>query len=208
MTRDQIVETFIKAAEVDRKLPDTARPKALKAMSIGYVHTTADMNQWHAEDKHAANWAWLDPAKLKNSTNDIGLWELSMELMKLVKVENQRRALWAWSVSRAGGMSLAKWARTVEHVGPATAQHRAMAAITKIHHYLCSNGHLHNEIDMNEVLRQDPEISDKQDIIEVWRPEESKPLACFFDTDIAGMEYAEIQSAKRRERDARRRQAA
>ncbi len=208
MTREQIIEIFIRAAEVDRKLPDTARPKALKAMSIGYVHTTAEMNQWHAEDKHAANWAWLDPAKLKNSTNDMGLWELSMELMKLVKVENQRRALWAWSVSKAGGMSLAKWSKTVEHVGPATAQHRAMAAITRIHQYLCSNVDLHNGNDMNEDLRQEPEMPHKSITVGAWRDEDAKPLACYFDTDIAGMEYAEIQNAKRRERDARRRQAA
>ncbi len=41
MTEEQIKELFIRAAEVDRKLPDTARPAALRAINHGYVHDTA-----------------------------------------------------------------------------------------------------------------------------------------------------------------------
>lgn len=214
MTEAEIAELFIKAAETDRKLPDTARPKQLKAMSLGYVHTVADMNGWSAEDKHAANWSWLDPEKLRNSRNDIGLWEVAMELIKLVRKAENRRALFAWAASKAGGMSLPRWCREIERqttgkgIHPETARRRSKAAITEIHQVLCSNSDLHNQNDMNAVLPGEPEISDKRSIIEVWRPEESKPLACHFDSDLAGLEWAELQNAKRREREARRRKAA
>lgn len=208
MTEAEIIEIMVRAQEVDRKLPDTARPQTLKAMSLGYVHTTAEMNGWFAEDKHAANWSWLDPEKLRNSRNDIGLWEVAMELIKLVRKPENRRSLWAWASAKAGGMSVAKWARTVEHVHPETVSRRAKASITEIHHKLCSNSHLHNQNDMNEVLPDTPEISDKRDIITVWRPEESKPLACHFDTDIAGLQVADARNARRRELRARRQQAA
>lgn len=208
MTPETIAELFIKSAEVDRKLPDTARPAALKAMNFGYIHTFADINGWSEEEKKALNWAWLDPEKLRPSKNDIGLYEAAMELIKLAPVENQRRALWAWAMSKAGGISLAKWCRTVENIKPATAEWRAKAAIRAIHHKMCGNHSLHNVNDIDQDLRQGPEISDKTDIIGVWRPEESKPLRCHFDTDIAGIDWAEMQHAKRRERDARRRKAA
>jgi hypothetical protein len=67
---------------------------------------------------------------------------------------------------------------------------------------------MHNQNDIDQVLPCEPEIGHKTSNIEVWRPEESKPLACHFDTDIAGLDWAELQKAKRREREARRRQAA
>lgn len=208
MSPEQVAELFIKAAETDRKLPDTARPKQLKAMSLGYVHTTADMNGWSAEDKHAANWSWLDPEKLRNSRNDIGLWEAAMELIKLVRKPDNRRALWAWASAKAGGISLAKWSRTVEDIHPETASRRAKSAITEIHRKLSSKAEMHNENRSIDVLPFEPEMGDKTSNIEVWRPEESKPLALAFDTDIAGLEWAEMRNARRRERRARRQQAA
>lgn len=208
MTPEQIAELFIKAAETDRKLPDTGRPKQLKAMSLGYVHTVADMNGWSAEDKHAANWSWLDPEKLRNSRNDIGLWEAAMELIKLVRKPENRRALWAWASSKAGGMSIAKWSRTVENIHPETASRRAKSAIEEIHRKLSSKAEMHNENRSIDVLPFEPEMGDKSSTIRVWRPEESKPVACGFDAELSDFSWADLQNAKRRERDARRRKAA
>lgn len=208
MTSEQIIEIFIKAAETDRRLPSTGRPAALKAINHGYVHDTADMNGWSAEAKHAANWSWLDPEKLRLSRNEIGLWEAAMEMIKLCENEGQRRALWAWSIAKARGLSLAKWARNVEHIQPATAEWRAKAALRSIHNKMSSNRDLHMDLVMDCDLSQGPEISDKTNTVEAWRDEDARPLRCFFDTDIAGLEWAELQSAKRRERMARKRQAA
>lgn len=208
MSPETIAELFIKAAETDRKLPDTARPKTLKAMSFGYVHTTAEMNGWFAEDKHAANWAWLDPEKLRNSRNDIGLWEVAMELIKLVSKPENRRALWAWASSKAGGMSIAKWSRTVENVHPETASRRAKSAITEIHRKLSGKADLHHENRSEPLLPSTAEIGHKSTTIRAWHDEDARPVALAFDTDIAGLDWAELQKAKRREREARRRQAA
>lgn len=190
MSPEQIIELFLKAAEADQKLPNTARPKALRSLDLGYVTEYADDQ----------------PRREQLSRNDVGLWEAALETIKLCEDEGQRRALWAWARSKAGGMSLAKWARTVEHVHPETASRRAKACITRIHQKFCSNRHLHNQNDMNCVLPDTPEMYDKKPTIREWRDDDAKPLRCFFDTDIAGLEYAALQHAKRRERKASKQQ--
>lgn len=204
MTPEQIAELFVQAAETDRRLPDTARPARLKAMSLPYVHSDKDQAGWGAERyqlERAEFFTSKGPTK-----NQVGLWEAAMEMIKLVAKPENRRSLWAWASAKAGGMPVKKWARTVEHVHPETVSRRAKASITEIHHKLCSNGDLHNQNDMNEVLPDTPEISDKTGTVRAWRDEDARPLACHFDKDIAGLEWAEMQSAKRRERDAKRRQ--
>lgn len=208
MTREEISELFIQAAEVDRRLPNTARPARIKSMSLPFVHDQKDMNGWGAERYQEERADFFDAKSTRLTKNQVSIWELSMELIKLIPAENQRRALWAWATAKAGGMSLAKWSKTIEHVGPATAQHRAMAGITKIHQYLCSNPDLHNQNDMDQDLRQDPEIGHKSVTVETWHADDAVPLRQHFDTDIAGLEWAEIQNARRRERRARRQQAA
>lgn len=206
MTEGQIIELFIKAAEVDRKLPDTARPATAKAINYGYIHDTADINGWSAEDKHANNWAWLDPKKLRNTTNDMGIWNVAMEVIKLVPCEKKRRALWAWARSEAGGQAFAKWAKSVEGISRQLADWRRKSAIECISLAFASKALLHNENSQSSPLTEEPEISDKSSNIEVWRPEESKPLRCFFDTDLDGFDWADKRNEMRRQRDARKRQ--
>ena len=46
MTHEEIAELFIHAAEVDRRLPDTARPARLKAQALPYVHDHVDQAGW------------------------------------------------------------------------------------------------------------------------------------------------------------------
>lgn len=208
MTIEEITELFIKAAEVDRKLPDTARPKGVKSMSLGYVHDVADINGWASEDKEAARWAWLDPKNLRNTRNDMGLWFASMEAIKLCENESQRRSLWAWATAQAGGMSLSKWSRTVEHIHPATAEWRAKRAIRVIHQKICSKDDLHSVSVMNDDLSDTPEIGDKRPTIRAWRDTDTDSLMpCYFDQQIAGISVKELALAKRRERDAKRRQS-
>ena len=208
MTIEEITELFIKAAEVDRKLPDTARPKGVKSMSLGYVHDVADINGWASEDKEAARWTWLDPKNLRNTRNDMGLWEAAMVAIKLVDRPESRRSLWAWATATAGGMTIAKWARTVEHIHPETVSRRAKASITEIHHKLCSTLSLHNQNDMNSVLPDTPEITDKRPTIRAWRDDEAaNQIPCYFDQHIAGISVRKLELAKRRERDAKRRQS-
>lgn len=241
MKSDMIAEIMIRAAEVDRKLPDTARPAKLKAMNLGFVHTFADMNQWHEEEKHAANWAWLSPENLKATTNDVGIWEAAMEMMKLVPVTNKRRALWAWARAEAKTLTVQKleeveintqekfngraspiivrdvtakrlsfrrWCLDVEHILPATGNWRKNAAISSIELAFNCNVLLHNDNDADPDFTNCPEIEHKKSNIEVWRPDDATPMACYFDTNISGFEWAEAQNERRRQREARKRRQA
>ena len=171
MTEDQIKELFIKAAEVDRKLPDTARPAALRAINHGYVHDTADMNGWFAEDKHDANWAWLDPNKLRNSRNDIGIWQAAMEVIKLAPNEQHRRALWAWARSEAGGQAFAKWCKAVEGVSRQVGNYRKNAAVLQIARAFDRKPPQHSDLGYYEALTNQPESGDKGTNFRVWRPD-------------------------------------
>lgn len=208
MTPEQITSVFLRAAEVDRKLPDTSRPARLKAMNMGYVHTFAEMNGWDEKEKHAANWAWLDPENLKATTNDVGIWEAAMELMKLVPDEKKRRALWAWAAAKAGGMPFAKWCRTVEGIQPMAGDWRKKSAIGEITRAFQRKPLQNNELDAEQDFTNDPEIEHKKPMIGVWRADDAVPTLCGFDEDLRDFSWAEAQNQRRRERQARKRQQA
>lgn len=206
MTEEQIIEIFIKAAEVDRKLPNNARPATLKAINHGYVHDTADMNGWFAEDKHDANWAWLDPNKLRNSRNDMGIWQAAMEMIKLAPNEMHRRALWAWARSEAGGQAFAKWCKTVEGISRQVGNYRKRTALLHIERAFSRKPLQHNENDPDRGFTKSPETGDKNPMIRVWRPDEAKPI-CGFDESLQDFSWAEAQNERRRQREARRKAA-
>ncbi|KQZ49725.1 hypothetical protein ASD54_12365 [Rhizobium sp. Root149] len=208
MTQEQIMELFIQAVEVDRRLPQTAKPKALKAMSLPYVHDTADQNGWGAERYLEERAEFFDARSTRLTKNQIGIWEAAMEAIKLCENESQRRSLWAWATAQAGGMPLSKWSKTVEHIHPATAEWRAKRAIRVIHNQIESKRCLHNQNDMNGDLSDTPKIMDNRDKIRAWRDTDTEGLMpCYFDQQIAGISVKELALAKRRERDAKRRQS-
>ena len=202
MTEEQIAELFIRAAEVDRKLPDTARPARLSAMNLGYVHTFTEMNGWFEDEKRAANWAWLDPHHLKATTGDVGLWEAAMEVMKLLSCEKKRRALWAWAKGEAGGQVFAKWCKA-EGISRQLGDWRKATAIQCIAAAFSRKVLQHNENDHEPDFTNQPEIGDKNTTIRVMRPDESKPTACNFDADLSDFSWAEAQNERRRQRQKR-----
>lgn len=207
MNEGQIIELFIRAAEVDRKLPDTARPARAKAINYGYIHDTADINGWSAEDKHANNWAWLDPKLLRNTTNDMGLWEAALEVIKLVPCEKKRRALWAWAKAEAGGQSFAKWCRSEEGISRQAGDWRKNAAIQCIVLSFARKALQHNVFDGESDLPNHPEIEDKKSNIGVWRADDAKPVLGF-DEGLQDFSWAATQNERRRQREARKREAA
>lgn len=121
MNKAEIEDIFIKAAFIDSRLPDTAKPKRLKGQWIGgSLLTTQDMMKWivreetdrgpnmlHKGDDPIKDW-WLqfwDDRSTDTSRKDVGLWELAMELMTLVSDEGNRRALWAWAAAKVNNLS-------------------------------------------------------------------------------------------------------
>ena len=49
MTGEEIIDLFIRAAETDRLLPNTARPARLKSLPLPVTHSFSDMNGWGSE---------------------------------------------------------------------------------------------------------------------------------------------------------------
>jgi len=201
MTEAEIIELFVRAAEAERKLPDTARPARLKAMNLGYVHDFADINGWHSEDKAAKRWEWLEPSKLRLDTNAIGLWEAAMEVMKLVADPNKRRALWAWAKAEAGGQPFAKWCKA-EGFSRQLGDWRRKSAIEQIALTFARKMLQHNDFGDESTLPKEAEIGDKSTTIRVWRPDESKPV-CGFDEELRDFSWSDAQNQRRRQREKR-----
>ena len=208
MTEEQIIELFVRAAEVERRLPQTAKPARLKAQSLHYVHDFGDINGWDSDDKAAKRWEWLDPDKLKLTTNDIGIWEAAMEVVKLVPCEKKRRALWAWAKAEAGGQSFAKWCKA-QGISRQLGDWRKTSGIECISLAFARKQLQHNENTPEPDFTNDPEIGDKNTTIRVMRPDDAKPV-CGFDEDLRDFSWAEAQNQRRRQREdeKRKRQAA
>lgn len=208
MNEGEIIELFVKAAEVNRRLPDTGRPAKLKAMNFGYVHSFADMNGWDEDEKRAANWDWLDPAKLKLTTKDIGIWEAALEVIKLVPDPNKRRALWAWAKAEAGGQPFAKWCKkdgngNGEGISRQLGDWRRKEAISQISRAFARKPLQHNDKCPDEGFTNQPEIGDKSTTIRVLRPDDAKPV-CSFDEDLQDFSWAKAQWERRKARETRK----
>lgn len=201
MTTEEIIELFIKSAAVDRGLPKVGGPARLKAANLGFVYSDEDRKGW--DDKEVA------PTARRLSTNDIGLWEAAMDVIKLVPNVSQRRALWQWASSKSGGKSFAKWCKNVEHILPATGDYRRKRAIHAIAvAFDCSDAQ-HSEKVCNEHFTSDLEIGDKEfiirnDVPKAWMAVDARPMACDFDADLQSFDWAAVQNSRRREREARK----
>lgn len=212
MTSEEVIEIFLQAAEVNRKLPDTGRPAKLKGMNHGYIHDTADVNGWSSEDKHAMNWKWLEPENLRLTTNDVGIWQAAMEIMKLCPHEEKRRALWAWSDGKVGGRSFASWCCNVEGISKQLGNLRRKAAISQIVAAFArkplqhiENGGINGFTDEGEIGDKTSMVGDRR--VTAWMADGAKPVLSF-DEDLQDFSWASAMNARRREREAKRRKAA
>ncbi|NTG73284.1 hypothetical protein G6M02_08065 [Agrobacterium rhizogenes] len=223
MTRDQIEELFIQAAETDRRLPDTARPARLKAQAIQYYHSQADVNGWGAERYAEERADFLSHKTTRIRTSDVTKWELANALIVLVSKSRDRHCLWHWAIAKAGGKSFSKWCREgFRDVSGNTvrfsrnyALERKNRAIIEIFTVLNCSALQHNEIGISASLQHTVEIGDKDvnitnDAPTYWRAPDARPMACDFDQGLQSFEWAEQQNERRRQRDAekRKRQAA
>jgi len=213
MTPEEITVLFIKAMEIDRRLPDTARPAALKAQKLSFVHDWADVNGWSSEDKKEREWQWLDPAKLKIRPIDVSIWEMANELISMVRIESDRKCLLRWSMAQAGGKPFAAWCRS-ENIHVETGRRRKNRAIESILVALGCKPLQHNDNRRPAVLRSDQEfgindVNIANDAPTYWRAPDARPMACDFDSGLQNFEWAELQNERRRKRaELRKRQVA
>lgn len=237
MTGFEIAELFIRAAFIDTRLPDTARPKKLKAAWVPFVHTAEDIqSRIRTGDRHEKlepgdnpfdEWLneYWDEAKQKLTHADIADWERCNDLIKLVGNEDNRRALWNWAIAKAGGRPFVKWCRT-EGIQEMTGSRRKDRAILAIEAQLVRNTLENNDNSPLGMLPTGPVLEHITDTLAADMPRKPKH-ACFADdafqpfivipergrtnelmVNDSAFDWAKARNERRRKRDAEKRKAA
>lgn len=211
MTADEIIELFVRAAEIDRRIPNTARPAQMKSMGLPYVADWIDMLGWGAERLDQERKDFWDNVGRRLNPADVTLWEKASDLIRLVDKQNQRRALLHWSIAKAGGRPFAQWCRG-EGILRETGRFRKNSAVLAI---LAAqsrvSGDPTHELEFSAILPKGPEISHVEPIIgqsHAWMAEGSRPLVCDIDRDLQEFSWADEMNARRRQREAKRKRAA
>ena len=176
MHEGEIAERFIQAAEIDIRLPAVHGPKQPRSLALPYIHDFADVNgygdgmQLARGEKKPRNRlkelseAFFDLRALRVSAKEVSDWEECIRWgSEFVSDDCERRALWAWAISRAGGLSLNKWARR-EGIHPNTGRARKDRALAQISAILVRNASQHSGSAQIRLLQDPPQISDVSDI--------------------------------------------
>ncbi len=239
MNKEEIIDLFIKGATIEKRLQvDFVRPEGLRAQHIPYLHTLSDMRGWFGvagrtrserianrkkigdqlEDGDLGRYVeermqmW-DPDHQKLEATDVSDWEKRLELISMVSVDKNRRALWAWAKAKAGGLAFTKWCRR-EGIHEMTGQRRKDKAINELLHLLRERAQ-HSQNGDFAVLPLPPVFWHVSDNIaadapreerNVHRDPDAKPqMICDFDQKLMTFDWAEKQNEKRRQREAKRR---
>lgn len=210
MTHEEIAELFIRAAETDRRLPDTARPAKLKSQSLPFVHTFADLNGWGSERLEEERAAFWDERSTRLRAEAISEWERANDLITMVADESQRRCLLHWAVAKAGGRPFSRWCRDEEHIHEMTGTRRKDRAIASISIGFARNGLQNNDILVSGMLPVGPEITD----IPVNMDDDAPTLSWMADgafspigiPELRDFSWADKRNEARRQREKKRRQ--
>lgn len=239
MNKEDLIDLFVKGATIEKRLSvDFVRPEGLRAQHIPYLHTLSDMRGWFGvngrtlserianrkktgdqlEDGDLGRYVeerlkMFDPDHQKLEPTDVSDWERRMQLVALVSVEKNRRALWAWSRAKAGGLAFTKWCKR-EGIHEMTGQRRKDKAIAEILHVIREHGQ-HNENPDFAVLPLPPVFWHVSDNIAANAPKEEPTVhrepgaipeaACFFDEELRDFSWAEKRNETRRQREAEKR---
>ena len=130
VTRDDIADRFIEAAETELRLPAAkVRPAGYGRSWVPYVFDMADMVGWGTE--RLAEERKMLPRRLPPSAAAIQRHEECLIWALEIVPEKTRRILWAWSFARAQGRSFVGWCRA-KGVVPRTAYNRINRAFDDI----------------------------------------------------------------------------
>lgn len=292
MTEGEILDLFIRAAEIDHRLPNAPKPPRLKAQSLPFIHSREERSGWEPADfsngsvitrkDHLGNDMPISEAQrrlLKRqmndrleygdsgrldiqakafwngkrlTTEDVGEWELAMELMRHVSRERNRRCLWAYAKSRAKVLivevdelfviapketdkvtrrpyqvvdtvrqkiSFSKWCVEVEDIhrnyGKTCADHAiAEIALKAFGNVLFPNENvgkrtLQNGPDFGHIpATMDNSASDSRMTVDGWCVRDANKALRKFDSEIIHVPLTDLRNARRRQREARKREAA
>lgn len=211
MTYEEIAELFIHAAEVDKRLPDTARPAKLKAQSLPYVHDHVDQAGWGGQRYEEERLAFWDALSTRLQTSDIADWERVNTLVLHVTRDRDRRCLWAWAKSKAGQMPFSKWCRNVENIHRNYGIQCKDRAIDQIFEYFCRNASIDVISGDIGTLHETPEIEHIPVTLNeprhfAWMAPGAFAAQAYL--EARDFSWAATQTEKRKQREARNKQAA
>lgn len=208
MNEGYVAERFIHAAETDRRLPKVGGPKRLTAIPLAYVHSEEDKKGWDERVRQKPTHLHGDPQDRRQppSAAEISaLDECAGWIADYVSDERQRRALWAWAISKAGGGSFKAWCFRTERIHPETGRRRKDRAISRISSALASKGLLHNEMPPFGVLPEEADQAYFKPTIGEYAQTANRPswkddlsLAPVFDESMRDTSWAEEQNERRR----------
>lgn len=211
MTRDEVLDLYITAAEVDRRLPDTARPAVLKAQALPYVHSWEDQLGWGSARYEEEREAFWQSQSTRLQTADVATWERANELVLIVTRDRDRRCLWAYASSKAGGKPFSKWCKDREHVHRNYGKECADRAINQISEWFLRDASINCMVGVLDALHETPEIGHIPVNIEEPRRFVWMAPGAFMaqaDHEARSFDWALKRNEQRRQREAKRQQSA
>jgi hypothetical protein len=211
MTGRDIGERFIRAVEISLRSFASVGPKIpQRAAWIEYTHTQADKNGWGSERLAQERKEFLSNMRVPTA-REISEAEETQTWLSHVRCERERACLMAWARCMARKEHFKDWCKEIG-IHPETGRRRKERAILRILLAFNSKALQNNDIDVSALLPDDPQIGDKSDNIAedapYWRTKDARPSVCDFDKTLERFDWAEAQNERRRQREAKRRQAA
>lgn len=229
MNEAEIMEAFIRAAEVEMKMPKTgeAPRKDGNAYLLPWYRTDADKRGWRKEigDQLHRGDNPLDEER-QDFTNgkssrvlatDVTHWETCLRwTMELLDDPRERRALWAWSFAMAGGKPFSKWCHRIERIHPNTGRNRKNRAVGRISRELVRGGALNVENGSDPLLHMGPVFGESDGILADDVQPEKRSFSWMADgafarvlgPDADDFSWSDKRNELRRKRQERRRQVA
>lgn len=204
MTGREIGERFIRAVQITEHIYGDG-PTKTRAAWMDVIHSQADKNGWGAERIEAERKAFWNSINNAPKPWEISEAEETLSWVSFVDKEDERLALMAWSRCMATEAIFKDWCKA-NSIASETGRRRKERAILRI---MLAKGRKplqHNDIDVESLLPDEPILGDKTVILAddaplFWRDQSSKPLACNFDTDLAGFDWAQKRNELRRKRE-------
>lgn len=208
ITGRDIGERFIRAVQIMEGLYRVG-PGGGGSAWFDIPYTQADKNGWGSERLAAERQAFWNSINNAPKPWEVSQAEETLGWLAHVPDESERKCLTAWARCMAkGGLHFKAWCKD-QGIHPETGRRRKERAILRILLTFDRKPLQHNEIDVSTLLPDTPEISDKSvnmddDAPRNWMAEGAKPMACDFDTDLGGFDWAEKQNERRRQRESKK----
>lgn len=209
MTGREIGERFIRAVQIAERLYHVGHGSGGRAAWPLYNYTQADKNGWGTERLAAERMAFWNSVDGAPKRWEISQAEETQTWLRFVEDEDERMALVSWARCMAGGEFFQDWCKS-QGMSREKGRRRKERAILRILLAFDCGASQHSEIDVIALLQDPPETGDKNVIIGEgaanWIADDGRPMACDFDSDLGNFDWAEKQNARRRQREAKKRQ--